>query len=117
MLSHNSVLAFISSSGSGRGFEVKYPHITLHAISRGGDDQPCIYCQLDDVSGDDEDGVGFSVPAARPTTNGHAEDDDDEEEEDPQTGHSTLRELKIIPQSQSTRMSNHPHVLVESVIH
>jgi len=40
-----SALVFMSSTG--RGFQVKYPAITLHAISRG--DAPSIYCQLDET--------------------------------------------------------------------
>ncbi|KAG8213160.1 regulator of volume decrease after cellular swelling-domain-containing protein [Butyriboletus roseoflavus] len=40
-----SALVFMSSTG--RGFQVKYPAITLHAISRGG--SPSIYCQLDET--------------------------------------------------------------------
>jgi nucleotide-sensitive chloride channel 1A len=40
-----STLVFMSSTG--RGFQVKYPAITLHAISRG--DKPSIYCQLDET--------------------------------------------------------------------
>ncbi|KAL0063674.1 hypothetical protein AAF712_009366 [Marasmius tenuissimus] len=44
-----SVLAFISTTG--KGFQIEYPSITLHAISRseGG---PSIYCQLDESSGE-----------------------------------------------------------------
>ncbi|KAH0833164.1 regulator of volume decrease after cellular swelling-domain-containing protein [Lanmaoa asiatica] len=40
-----SALVFMSSTG--RGFQVKYPAITLHAISRGT--RPSIYCQLDET--------------------------------------------------------------------
>ena len=49
-----SVLAFISASG--HGFEVQYPNITLHAVSRD-DSGPCVYCQLDELHGgaDDEE--------------------------------------------------------------
>jgi len=39
-----SALVFVSSTG--RGVQVKYPAITLHAISRG--ETPSIYCQLDE---------------------------------------------------------------------
>ncbi|KAF9650245.1 hypothetical protein BDM02DRAFT_3093540 [Thelephora ganbajun] len=62
-----SVLAFISTTG--RGFQVEYPSITLHAISRT-ESGPCIYCQLDEM----------------PT--GDRSDDDD----------SPMRELKIVPE-------------------
>ncbi|OBZ72328.1 Methylosome subunit pICln [Grifola frondosa] len=43
-----SVLVFMSATG--RGFQVEYPSITLHAISRA-DSGPSIYCQLDDSIG------------------------------------------------------------------
>ncbi|KAI9001522.1 regulator of volume decrease after cellular swelling-domain-containing protein [Trametes punicea] len=42
-----SHLVFMSASG--RGFQVEYPSITLHAISRG-EKGPSIYCQLDDAA-------------------------------------------------------------------
>ncbi|KAH8117764.1 regulator of volume decrease after cellular swelling-domain-containing protein [Phellopilus nigrolimitatus] len=71
-----SVLAFISSS-SGRGFQVEYPFITLHAISRA-DSGPCIYCQLDEPSPQDD-------------IDGEASDVSNE-----------LRELKFIPESASS---------------
>lgn len=44
-----SVLAFMSPSG--RGFQVEYPTITLHAISRA-ESGPSIYCQLEEQSAD-----------------------------------------------------------------
>jgi chloride channel, nucleotide-sensitive, 1A len=34
-------------STSGRGFQIPYPAITLHAVSRA-ESGPSIYCQLDD---------------------------------------------------------------------
>ncbi|KAF5327537.1 hypothetical protein D9619_004362 [Psilocybe cf. subviscida] len=40
-----SVLAFVSTAGE--GFEIEYPKITLHAVSRG-ESGPSIYCQLDE---------------------------------------------------------------------
>ncbi|CAL1715951.1 unnamed protein product [Somion occarium] len=43
-----SVLIFMSSSG--RGFQIEYPAITLHAISRA-ESGPSIYCQLDENAG------------------------------------------------------------------
>ncbi|KAF9000642.1 regulator of volume decrease after cellular swelling-domain-containing protein [Cyathus striatus] len=43
-----SVLVYMSSTG--KGFQVEYPSITLHAISRG--DSPSIYCQLDEPKAD-----------------------------------------------------------------
>ncbi|KAF5370452.1 hypothetical protein D9615_009739 [Tricholomella constricta] len=65
-----SVLVFMSSTG--RGFQIEYPAITLHAISRG-ENGPSIYCQLDESDP--------SAPGA----------DDDEED-------TELRELSILPQ-------------------
>ncbi|KAF8838583.1 hypothetical protein BDN67DRAFT_907062 [Paxillus ammoniavirescens] len=50
-----SALVFMSSTG--RGFQVEYPAITLHAISRAEGLNPSIYCQLDESAGgppDDE---------------------------------------------------------------
>ncbi|THH14266.1 hypothetical protein EW146_g6040 [Bondarzewia mesenterica] len=47
-----SVLVFMSSTG--RGFQVEYPSITLHAISRA-ETGPFIYCQLDESA---QDGQG-----------------------------------------------------------
>jgi len=64
----SSVLAFISTTG--RGFQVKYPSITLHAISRT-ESGPSIYCQLDETP-----------------TRDQAENDEDD---------SPMRELKIVP--------------------
>ena len=119
-----SILAFITSTGSGRGFEIKYPHITLHAISRGSttSNQSCIYCQLDDVSEDDDAGAGFGLPS-NSTTNGHGidtnsgsengeddGDDDDDAENEIEPPHSTLRELKIIPQTEASRKSSPPPI-------
>ena len=70
----SSVLAFISVTG--RGFQVEYPSITLHAISRT-ESGPCIYCQLDET------------PIGNQTDN----DDDD----------VPMRELKIIPERVEAR--------------
>jgi len=64
-----SVLAFISTTG--RGFQVEYPSITLHAISRT-ESGPSIYCQLDEM----------------PTRDQAEKDEDD----------SPMRELKIAPE-------------------
>lgn len=51
-LTLTSVLAFISTSGT--GFQIEYPAITLHAVSRGAP-QPSIYCQLDESYGTEHD--------------------------------------------------------------
>lgn len=66
-----STLTFISSTG--KGFELQYPSITLHAISRA-ESGHSIYCQIDET---DEN--------QRPFEN------EDE-------GFSVMRELNIIPQ-------------------
>lgn len=70
----SSVLVFFSTTG--RGFQVEYPSITLHAISRA-ESGPCIYCQLDETP-----------------TGDRAENDEDE---------SPMRELKIIPERVEAR--------------
>lgn len=67
-------------STSGRGFEVEYPAITLHAISRA-ESGPSIYCQLDD-------GVHTEVNGAASAANDEAIE---------------MRELTIVPQNSSSR--------------
>ncbi|KAF8968030.1 regulator of volume decrease after cellular swelling-domain-containing protein [Flammula alnicola] len=67
-----SVLAFMSTTGA--GFQIEYPAITLHAVSRG-ESGPSIYCQLDESIG---------------TENGVAADDD---------AVTDMRELTIVPQN------------------
>ncbi|RPD75039.1 hypothetical protein L226DRAFT_534629 [Lentinus tigrinus ALCF2SS1-7] len=69
-----SVLVFISATG--KGFQVDYPSITLHAISRA-EAGPSIYCQLDEP----------------PTVDATAAD----EEEDA----ANMRELVIVPKDSS----------------
>ncbi|KAI0663693.1 regulator of volume decrease after cellular swelling-domain-containing protein [Cubamyces menziesii] len=71
-----SHLVFMSATG--RGFQVEYPRITLHAISRG-EKGPSIYCQLDDTVDADT----------------NAEPQNDEEEV------SDMRELSILPKDPS----------------
>lgn len=71
----NSFLVFISATG--RGFQIEYPAITLHAVSRA-EAGPSIYCQLDEHAGE-ADAVGS------------IEDMDD------------MRELSIVPQSADSR--------------
>lgn len=70
-----SILVFLSATG--RGFQVDYPSITLHAISRAAAG-PSIYCQLDD-------------PPVADATN-HDEEDA-----------SKMRELVILPKDPSSR--------------
>ncbi|KAL1754627.1 regulator of volume decrease after cellular swelling-domain-containing protein [Schizophyllum commune] len=68
--------ALFFMSASGRGLQIDYPTITLHAISRA-ESGPCVYCQLDD-----------SVGAT--TANGAAQESEE---------YTALRELSIVPQS------------------
>ncbi|KIJ66808.1 hypothetical protein HYDPIDRAFT_180518 [Hydnomerulius pinastri MD-312] len=70
-----SALVFMSSTG--RGFQVEYPAITLHAISRADGSSPSIYCQLDEAAG--------GPPA-------------DESSEDV----TDMRELSILPQNHAS---------------
>lgn len=70
----DSHLVFIQSEG-GIGFQIEYPAIILHAISRS-EEAPAVYCQLDDAYG----------------ATGRAEDAEDE-----------IRELKIIPNDSDSR--------------
>ncbi len=74
----SSVLVFISATG--KGFQVDYPSITLHAISRA-EAGPSIYCQLDDA------------PAAEAAV--QVEEDDV----------ANMRELVIVPKDSSARTS------------
>ncbi|KAI5119010.1 hypothetical protein M0805_004419 [Coniferiporia weirii] len=73
-----SLLAFVSAT-SGRGFQIEYPSITLHAISRG-DSASCIYCHLDESP--QPDGVEAN------------------EDEDDASMH--MRELRIVPENPSS---------------
>jgi len=70
-----SLLVFMNASG--RGFQVEYPAITLHAISRAGEG-PSIYCQLDEAAAQ---------------VNGEGAESGDEV--------ADMRELNIIPQNES----------------
>jgi nucleotide-sensitive chloride channel 1A len=67
-------------STTGHGFQIEYPAITLHAISRA-ESGPSIYCQLDEHAGDPNAVIG---------------DDADV---------SDMRELSIVPQRISSRKS------------
>jgi len=71
-----SVLAFMSTTGV--GFQIEYPAITLHAVSRG-EPGPSIYCQLDESFGQ---------------VNGGPSASEDE--------YSEMRELTIIPKNSDT---------------
>lgn len=65
-------------STTGRGFQIEYPAIILHAASRT-EAGPSIYCQLDEHAGEAE---------------GVASNDE----------MSDMRELSIVPQSAASRM-------------
>lgn len=73
-----SVLVFMSTSG--KGFQVPYTTITLHAISRS-DLAPSIYCQLDEAQAQEEE----------PTQDEEAE--------------LEMRELRIVPSTSESRES------------
>lgn len=78
--SYFSVLVFMSTTG--RGFQIEYPAITLHAVSRAATG-PSIYCQLDEYAGEAE---------------GAASNDE----------MSDMRELSIVPQSAESRTCIRP---------
>lgn len=84
-----SFLVFMSTTG--RGFQVDYPTITLHAISRA-EAGPSVYCQLDE-------------PAA--ATEAPAEDEDA----------SSMRELVILPKDPSSRMPVPSFPLISASTH
>ena len=79
MLVASSVLAFQSSTG--RAFQIEYPSITLHAISRG-DSGPFVYCQLDEPP-----------PTDAPPPDGEGDDA------------LVMRELSLTPQDSTSRAS------------
>ncbi|KAK2460936.1 hypothetical protein APHAL10511_007406 [Amanita phalloides] len=81
----SSVLVFMSNTE--RGFEVKYPDITLHAISRSNS-KASIYCQLD------EETNAAAERLSHTDLNGTANEEDEEGNDD----YSPMRELCIIPQ-------------------
>lgn len=72
----SSVLAFMGTNGS--GFQIEYPAITLHAVSRG-ESGPSIYCQLDESIGA-ENGTAIANEDTIPE----------------------MRELTIVPQNASS---------------
>ena len=81
-----SVLAFMSTTGV--GFQIEYPAITLHAVSRG-ELGPSIYCQLDESFGQ---------------VNGGPSANEDE--------YSEMRELTIIPENSESCMTTSPSSLL-----
>jgi len=80
------VLVFFTASG--HGFQLEYPSITLHAISR---DPPSIYCQL----------LSEEQPAVQNQNEGEDEDENGNENQD-----QAMRELNIIPADPSARKCN-----------
>ena len=80
-----SVLVYMSNTM--RGFQIEYPAITLHAVSRG-ERGPSIYCQLDESIKDANAGA---VPT--PTAEGEEE------------GDTEMRELTVVPQNPTSGMS------------
>ena len=85
-----SVLAFMSTAGV--GFQIEYPAITLHAVSRG-ELGPSIYCQLDESFGQ---------------VNGGPSANEDE--------YSEMRELTIIPENSESCMTTSPSSLLFTLI-
>ena len=85
-ISVGSVLAFMSTTGV--GFQIEYPAITLHAVSRG-ELGPSIYCQLDESFGQ---------------VNGGPSANEDE--------YSEMRELTIIPENSESCMTTSPSSLL-----
>ncbi|KAJ3735432.1 regulator of volume decrease after cellular swelling-domain-containing protein [Lentinula guzmanii] len=94
-----SVLIFMSKTG--KGFQIEYPSITLHAVSRG-DTPPSIYCQLDESSAK---AMKMLIDSEQPKANGHVDENagsddqeaEDEAEEDEEEEDMDMRVLNIIP--------------------
>ena len=84
-----SVLVFMSNTG--HGFQIEYPSITLHAISRQ-DGQPSIYCQLD------EETEAAIEQLSHTDLNGTGNDEDEEGKQGDEVD-TPMRELSIIPQN------------------
>ncbi|CAD6886454.1 unnamed protein product [Tilletia controversa] len=112
----NDSLSFLDPASS-KGFSVDFPTVSLHAISRSipeglqalaeaSGSTACLYCQLDDNAGknDENDGDGHAVPYGSGGVgdgNGEDEDgmdDDADEEEEADDDVNTLRELWLLPQ-------------------
>ncbi|KAF5391267.1 hypothetical protein D9757_001987 [Collybiopsis confluens] len=82
-----SVLVFMSRTG--KGFQIEYPSITLHAVSRR-DASPSIYCQLDESSAK---ALKMLVDTAD-QAGGNVEDEDENNEDE-----LDMRELNVIPKN------------------
>ncbi|KAJ4480669.1 regulator of volume decrease after cellular swelling-domain-containing protein [Lentinula edodes] len=93
-----SVLIFMSKTG--KGFQIEYPSITLHAVSRG-DTPPSIYCQLDESSAKamemlvDPETLKTNGNVKNPSTDESDEEDENEEEETQED--MDMRVLNIVP--------------------
>ncbi len=99
-----------SEAGEQAGFELDYPSLSLHAVTRsvpasllsgsgngsGGEADSCLYCQLDDNPEQDEED----------SAQAYADDDDDDDEEaGAGAGSSGIREMWILfPSSSSTSL-------------
>lgn len=57
-----SMLIYWDAS-SNKGFQIDYPSISLHAISRDTTNfpQPCIYCQIDTTDNEEEDTIELRI--------------------------------------------------------
>ncbi|PFH53131.1 hypothetical protein AMATHDRAFT_138305 [Amanita thiersii Skay4041] len=87
----SSSLVFMSNTG--RGFQIQYPSITLHAIARAST-QPAVYCQLHEATAEAQNVNGTAPPIAT--------EDETETEVDiagDEEGYTDMRELNIIPQN------------------
>ncbi|KAJ3786150.1 regulator of volume decrease after cellular swelling-domain-containing protein [Lentinula aff. detonsa] len=95
------VFVLIFMSKTGKGFQIEYPSITLHAVSRG-DTPPSIYCQLDESSAK---AMKMFIDSEQPKANGHVDENagsddqeaEDEAEEDEDEEDMDMRVLNIIP--------------------
>lgn len=73
-------------SGTGRGFSLEYPHISIHAVSRDLQSYPhqCLYVMVDT-------NVDFTPDDTSNNTDRHASGDDTDEEEEEMT------EVRFVP--------------------
>lgn len=83
----HSALVFMSTTG--KGFQITYPSITLHAISRSGEGPASIYCQLDETD--------YSQTPMTTATNGTGEGEEEV------TEMQEMRELHIISSKPENR--------------
>ncbi|KAK0552424.1 hypothetical protein OC845_001690 [Tilletia horrida] len=120
----NDALAFLDPASS-KGFSVDFPTISLHAVSRtipaqlqslaqASGSTACLYCQLDDHAGDEDDGETGShdtgaeddaMNEEEENAEGEGQGADGEEAEDASGG---IRELWLLPQQPDQYGSGHP---------